>query len=123
MNISVNVAPVEIKVTVVEEPFGIKYDNVRVSNLAIRELQTIRELHGSESIAKQDKVLISKAISANTYYVYVSENVKGDPISIFIHYPDQDAELLTQFNVSMNRVEFLSFEDISGLYCTIKYLY
>ena len=122
MNINVSVQPIEIKVTVTEEPLGVSYDKVSVSGLAIRELQTIK-IEGARSTAKADRCQINKSLSANTYYVYVTETVYGDPISVHIHFPDQDAELLTTFSVSDKKVSFLSFEDISGLDCTIRYLY
>lgn len=123
MNINVSVNPIIINVTVTEEPFGVKYENVTVSGLAVRELQTVREISGTSSTVKAERLLASKSFSDNAYFVTISETIKGDPISLFVHLPDQDAELLTTFNVSGNRIEFLSFEDIDGLFVTIKYLY
>lgn len=122
MNISVNVQPIEIKVTVTEEPLGVSYDRVSISGLAIRELQTVK-IEGARSTVASDRVMINKSLSENTYYAYVKHDVIGIPISIHIHFEDQDAELLTTFSVSGNRISFLSFDDVSGLFCTIRYLY
>lgn len=118
MNINVQVVPTIINVTVIEEPIGIKYDSVTIQNLAVRELQTVRT--GTTVV---ERTRIAQGFGTDVYYVTLNNILKGDPISIHVHYSDQDVELLTQWNVSANKASFISVEDVSNLYCTVVYLY
>jgi hypothetical protein len=93
------------------------------SNIDFTKLQKAVNSGGLYKICKQSKVIFRDNNKQDTYYVIVDNDVEGDIIQFIIHFDGDDVETLCKFNVIGKKIEFQDEDRVSGLYCTVSYMY
>lgn len=57
------------------------------------------------------------------YYVTMSFESSGDPISVYIGFTDDDVQYTGKCSVSGKEISFSSEDDVTTLPCTVTYMY